>query len=115
MSRDDAYLLDMLIAARRAETHAAATTEEQFYASPLHQDAIVRALEIVGEAARFVSAGTRAQHPAIEWDKIIGMRHRLAHDYRNIDLDIVWSVATREISPLIGYLERIVPPDEPET
>ncbi len=114
MSRDDAYLLDMLIAARKAAQHAMGLSEEQFRASALHQDAIIRALEIVGEAARHVSESAKAHHSSIEWMKITGMRHRLAHDYRNVDLNIVWSVVTREVPALIEYLERVVPPDEPE-
>jgi uncharacterized protein with HEPN domain len=43
------------------------------------------------------------------------MRHRLAHDYRNVDLDIVWAVVTTEVPNLIDYLQRVVPPDEPDT
>jgi len=92
MSRDDAYLLDMLIAARHASDYSAG----------------------LGEAARRVSEATRSHHAQIEWSKITGMRHRLAHDYRNVDLDIVWSVVTREVPNLIAYLQKVVPPDEPD-
>src|SRR5882672_9565318 len=115
MWRDDAYFLDMLIAARRAAQFASDVSEEQFRESRLHQDAIIRVLEILGEAARRVSDGARHEHPAIEWSKITGMRHRLAHDYRNVDLSIVWAVVTSELPALIAYLEHIVPPDEPQT
>lgn len=114
MSRDDAYLLDMLIAARRAAQFASGISENEFRNSLLHQDAIIRRLEIVGEAAGRVSDVGRAQHPNIEWRKITGMRHRLAHDYRNVDLDIVWAVVTTEIPVLIRYLERVVPPEGSE-
>jgi uncharacterized protein with HEPN domain len=115
MSRDDSYMLDMLIAARKASEHAAGLSEERFHESALHQDAIIRKLEVIGEAARRVSEATRSQHSQIEWSKITGMRHRLAHDYRNVDLDIVWSVVTTELPALINYLQRVVPPDEPES
>ncbi len=114
MSRDDAYLLDMLIAARRAAQFASGISENEFRNSLLHQDAIIRRLEIVGEAAGRVSDVGRVQHANIEWRKITGMRHRLAHDYRNVDLDIVWAVVTTEIPVLIRYLERVVPPEGSE-
>jgi uncharacterized protein with HEPN domain len=115
MSRDDAYLLDMLISARLVAQYALGLTEDRFRRSEMHQDAIIRRLEIIGEAARHVSQETRAEHPKVEWDQMTGMRHRLAHDYRNVDLDIVWSVTTAEIPSLIAYLQHIVPPDESET
>lgn len=115
MSRDDAYLLDMLIAARHASDHAAGLSEERFRESELHKDAIIRKLEVIGEAARRVSEATRSRHTQIEWSKITGMRHRLAHDYRNVDLEIVWSVVTSEVPELIAYLQQVVPPDEPDT
>ena len=111
MSRDDAYLLDMLLAARRAAGYASSVSEEQFQRSGLHQDAIVRRLEIIGEAARHVSPQMRSMHPAIQWEKITGMRHRIAHDYRNIDQEIVWRVVSEEVPVLIDYLSRVVPPE----
>jgi uncharacterized protein with HEPN domain len=111
MFRDAAYLLDMLIAARYVSQHVSELSYERFRASRVHQDAAVRQLEIIGEAARHVSETTRRQHAAIDWANMIGMRHRLAHDYRNVDLEVVWAVATHEIPPLIVYLEQVVPPE----
>ena len=107
MSHDDAYLLDMLLSARLIAEYADGLSEEQLRASQLHQDAIIRRLEIIGEAARQVSQTTRGAHPAIEWAKITGMRNRLAHDYRSIDMDVVWIVVVREIPTLIAYLQHI--------
>jgi uncharacterized protein with HEPN domain len=77
MQRDDAYLLDMLLAAQRAAQHVSGIEPDQFATSLLHQDAVIRELEIVGEAARRVSDPMKADHPAIDWAGIIGMRHRL--------------------------------------
>jgi uncharacterized protein with HEPN domain len=114
MRLDDAYLLDMLLAARRAAQHVSAVQPEQFASSLLHQDAVVRELQVVGEAARKVSDETKAETPHIDWTGIIGMRHRLVHDYRHIRIDLVWSVLTHEVPLLIQHLEQIVPPEEPE-
>jgi uncharacterized protein with HEPN domain len=113
MLNDEAYLLDMLLSARLIAEYADGLSEVQLQGSQLHQDAIIRRLEIIGEAARHVSEETRSAHPTIEWTKITGMRHRLAHDYRSIDLDVVWLVVLGEIPALIAYLQRIVPPAEP--
>jgi uncharacterized protein with HEPN domain len=112
MSRDDAYLLDMLEAARRALEYAADLTFETFSQNNRDQDAIIRRLEIVGEAARSVSEAYREDHPEIPWPAIVGMRHRLAHDYRRIDVDVVWETVQQKIPELIAQLERLVPPEE---
>lgn len=81
MWRDDAYLLDIVIAAKRALEFSRDVTWERFRQSHLHQHAIAKALENIGEAARKVSDVTRAAHPAIPWDRMVAMRHRIAHDY----------------------------------
>lgn len=112
MQRDGAYLLDMLLAARRAAQHASGIDRKQFEASPLHQDAIVRQLQVIGEAARKLSESTKGQHAHIDWAGIVGMRHRLVHDYRTVRIDVMWHVVTNEVPRLIRDLEQIVPPEE---
>lgn len=81
-------------------------------ASQLHQAALVRQLEIIGEAAGRVSKAFRESHPGLPWSQIIGMRNRLTHDYRNVDLAIVWEVLTVELEPLKAFLKPLIPPDE---
>lgn len=81
MRRDDGYLLDILIAARDAVTFLEGLSREQFGESRLHQQAITKCLETIGEAAARVSETTRAATPNIPWREIIGMRHRLVHGY----------------------------------
>lgn len=68
--------------------------------------AVVKLIEIVGEAASKVSADGRAALPEIRWDDIIGMRNRLIHAYYDINRDIVWETATQNLPPLIRQLER---------
>ncbi len=80
MWRDEAYLLDILLAARDAQEFGSGLTKEVFATSKLHQAAIVRALEIVGEAAGKVSKEFREAHPEIPWKRIVGLRNRLIHD-----------------------------------
>jgi uncharacterized protein with HEPN domain len=114
MWRDDAYLLDMLLAARKAQTFTRGVTWEQFQNDEVLQNAVMRVIQIIGEAARQVSPDFAQAHPNIPWRQIIGMRHRLVHDYVNIDPVRVWEVIERDIPELIPLLETLVPPDEPE-
>jgi uncharacterized protein with HEPN domain len=107
--RDAALLLDMLLAARDARGFVEALDESAFLASRLHQNAAIRSLEIIGEAAGKVSAATRAAHPEIPWRDITAMRHRLVHGYGDVRLDLVWSVLRDRLGPLIAELERLVP------
>lgn len=114
MWRDDAYLLDILIAARRVQEFSAGLTWEQFEQSSLHHYAIMKALETIGEAARKISAETKAAHPEIPWGELIGMRNRLIHEYFRIDLVKVWDVVQNNIPTLITLIEPLVPADEEE-
>ncbi len=114
MWRDEAYLLDMLIAAREAQEFCKGISWEHFRGSSLHQHAIAKALENVGEAARKISEETRAAHPEVPWARIVGLRHRIAHDYFHLDLVRIWEIVTKEIPTPIAVLEPLVPPEEPE-
>ena len=72
-------------------------------------------LQIIGEAARRVSVKFQDGHPEIPWKAIIGMRHKVVHDYLHVNYDIVWTVATVNLPPLLAELERISPPEPPES
>ena len=69
--------------------------------------AMVRLLEIVGEAARGISGEFREAHPNVAWKKMSGMRDRLIHGYFDVNLDVVWETATADLPPLIVQLEKI--------
>ena len=112
MRRDDAsYLLDMLVAARDAVVFADGLSFSEFARDQRTQLAILKCVEIVGEAASRVSAETREAHPAIPWREIVGMRNRLAHAYFEIDLRLVWDTVRNDLPPLIARLEPLVPPE----
>ena len=99
--RDAALLLDMLLAARDARAFVSELDEAAFMASRLHQNAVIRSLEVIGEAADKVSPSLQAAHPEIPWRAIIAMRHRLIHGYAEVRLDLVWAVARERLAPLI--------------
>ena len=113
MRRDDALLLDMLLSARHAVGSAAPLTFSEFENDDLHQLAILKAVEIIGEAASRISEETKAKHPDISWTEIIGMRNRFVHAGFAIQRDILWRTVQDDLPPLIAQLEALVPP-EPE-
>ena len=104
----DARLRHMLNAAREAvqmaqgKTRAALDTDRRLNLS------LVRLLEIGGEAASRVPADERAQCSGIPWIQIVGLRNRLIHGYDNVDFDILWEIVTRDLSPLIAELDKIL-------
>ncbi|MEO1092275.1 MAG: HepT-like ribonuclease domain-containing protein [Pseudomonadota bacterium] len=113
--RDRALLLDMLLAARDARSFVADLDEAGFVDSRLHQNAVIRALEIIGEAAGKVSPGARDTLVAIPWREVIGMRHRLIHGYADVSLDVVWATVRDELPALVTTLESVIPAaDDPE-
>lgn len=109
---DAALLVDILIAARDARTIATGATLEGLLDDLKLQLALVKLIEIMGEAASRLSDEARRSIPAVPWDKMIGMRHRLVHDYGNIDYEIVWAVVANDVPGVIAALETSVPPDE---
>jgi uncharacterized protein with HEPN domain len=111
MSRDEALLLDMLVAAREAIGFVATLDQAQFASSKLHQNAVARSIEVVGEAATKVSQEFRSAHSAIPWRDTVGMRNRLIRNYSNVSLDVLWDVCTSKLPALASQLLPLVPPD----
>ena len=110
MWRDEAYLLDMLLAAREIRDHATDVTWQRFSEDRILQNALMHLVQIIGEAARKVSTEFQENHPEIPWAEVIGMRHRLVHEYFRIIPEKVWDVVQQDIAPLIEALEPLVPP-----
>lgn len=105
---DSVYLRHMLETARRAGA-LGGDDRDRFLADEAKQLALVHLIQVLGEAARRVSVETRALHPAIPWNQIIGMRHRVVHDYLAVDLDIVWAVVSTDLPDLITALQAAAP------
>jgi uncharacterized protein with HEPN domain len=89
---------DILDAARRVATYVKGVAEADFRANTEKQDAVIRRLEIIGEA--HLTEATRQAMPQLPFRKMRGMRNIVAHDYANVDLSIVWEVATVHVPDL---------------
>jgi uncharacterized protein with HEPN domain len=70
--------------------------------------ALVKDIEIIGEAAGRISTDCKTKYPEIPWAQMIGMRNRLTHAYFEIDLDIVWEVVTNDLPSLVAELEKVI-------
>jgi len=105
---DPARIRHMLDAARRIQRFTAGKSRAELDQDELLALAIVRLIEIMGEAATQVTDETRARHPDIEWQDIAAIRNRVIHGYFDVDLDIIWNTVTVNIPPLVGQLERLL-------
>jgi uncharacterized protein with HEPN domain len=106
MRQDDVRLRHMLDAAQKAVRFTAARSRQDLDSDEILLLAVVRLLEIIGEAAKNVSSSTRDQLPQVPWRQIAGTRDRLTHGYFAVDYDIVWAIITRDLPPLIVALEQ---------
>lgn len=114
MQHDDSvYVGHMLDTARLAAERVQGKSRADFDADEDLRIVLAHRVQVIGEAAGRVSQATRDARPEIPWKRIVGMRHRIVHDYMNIDADILWEVATRSLPELIGLLTPLVPPQGP--
>ena len=105
---DREFLYDILEACRRIEEYSKGMNYEDFRLDYEKQDAVIRNIEIIGEAVKNISEGLKNQHRDIQWRKIAGMRDKLIHSYFGIDLEIMWIVIRREIPTLKEKISEIL-------
>jgi len=98
----------MLDHAQEAVAMAAGKTRDDLDTDRKLNLALVRLLEIVGEAANRTPADERAQYRDIPWTQIVGLRNRLIHGYYSVDFEILWQIINHDLPPLIEALEQIV-------
>jgi uncharacterized protein with HEPN domain len=100
----------MLQSAELILAYTAQCSKDEFVVNVQLQDAVIRRLLVIAEAARRVSGTTQQALPNVSWQEINGMRNRLVHEYDDVNLNIVWEVVQIEIPPLIENLKSQVPP-----
>ncbi len=106
--RSDIDLLeDILICMEKIQTYVAYLSYDQFKDDAKTQDAIIRNIEVIGEAVKQLSDVMKAKYPGIPWKEIAGTRDRLIHDYFGVNIDIIWEIATIDIPKLKLDIEEI--------
>src|SRR5207248_2637521 len=99
--RDESLIWDIREHAREAVEITAGFEPDDFFAESVRDYAIKYVLMTIGEAARNLSDGFKTNHPEIPWERVVGLRNRLAHDYGNLDRDRLWKAATEDCVILI--------------
>jgi uncharacterized protein with HEPN domain len=110
LPRDEAYVLDILKAARLAIEFKGTADTAAFLADAKTQSAVLHQLLVVGEAVKRLSPEFRAAHPEVPWKLIAGTRDKLIHFYEGVDLEQVWGMVTSDLPELIRWIEPLAPP-----
>jgi uncharacterized protein with HEPN domain len=97
MKDDTVYLKHIADAITQIERYLHEMSFEEFTTNRMLQDAVVRQLEIIGEASRNLPEDFCRLHPEVPWSQIVGMRNRIAHDYLNVDMEIVWDIVSHDV------------------
>ena len=112
MRPDDILVVDMLLAAREAVVFVEETSWDLFRLDRMRQLAVIKSIEVIGEAATRLSEQFRNAHPQLPWNEIVGMRHRLVHGYFEINIARVWQTAINDLPGLVETLEKLAVPEE---
>lgn len=107
MKDDSIYIDHILNSINRILDYISGKDREAFEADQLTQDAVVRQLEVIGEATKRVSKELRSKNPDIPWADMAGMRDVLIHDYIDVDLGVVWKTASEDIPNLKALLLKL--------
>ena len=109
MTRDPRLYLDEIVESIDAIlTYTANLNEERFRGEKLVQDAVLRRLQIIGEAVKRLPTDLREQYPGVPWRQMAATRDVVVHDYFGLDLSLTWSVATRDLPPVKPQILRII-------
>ncbi len=105
--KDDAYIQHMIDAISQIETYTKNIDYKDFEKDELRQDAVIRQMEILGEASKRVSEEMKEKYPEMPWQDVAGMRDKLIHGYFGVDTQIVWTTIQNDIPQLRKKLRKI--------
>jgi uncharacterized protein with HEPN domain len=109
MKRDDTvYLHHILDAIDLIEGYTKGMTENEFLSNSMAHDAVIRQIEIIGEAARNVSDEFQEKYPRLPWAKMIGIRNKIIHEYFNVNFAIVWDTVKEDLPILKKSIKKIL-------
>ena len=109
MKKDDTvYLHHILDAIELIEEYTQGMSENEFLSNSMAHDAVVRQIEIIGEAARSISDGFRSLHPKMPWGEMIGIRNKIIHEYFNVNYAIVWDTVQEDLLALQKIIKSII-------
>ncbi len=108
---DWVYLGHMLDMCQKGLDIATGKSRSEYDNNDTLKLALTHVIQVIGEAAEHVSDEFKETHPQIPWHEIIGMRHRIVHDYMNVDEDVVWAVVKNDLPSLADVLKQTLPPD----
>jgi uncharacterized protein with HEPN domain len=106
--RDRDYIEDIHDAIERTQRYTNGMSREQFEEDEKTQDAVIRNLEVIGEAAKGITASMRRENPSIPWKDLAGVRDKLIHHYFGVNYAIVWKIIRDDLPPLLSQLEEIL-------
>ncbi|MBI5933149.1 MAG: DUF86 domain-containing protein [Chloroflexi bacterium] len=108
MSRNESlYLVDIQDACKKVLKFTKGMTYKDFVHDDLHFDAVLRNLEIIGEAVKNISEETRQKYPDVKWRKIAGFRDIVAHEYFGVNEETVWDIVVNEIPALLAIAKKM--------
>lgn len=102
------YLEDILTAIEKIENYISGMSYDSFIENPMACDAVIRNLEVIGEAARNIPQSIAQKGSEIPWSRMIGLRNIMIHQYSNVDLEIVWTIVSKNIQETKPLIERLL-------
>ena len=102
------YIKHMLDAVASIENYVDGVNYNGFRESPLLQNALAYQIQIIGEAASRLTTQTKLAFPNVPWAEIVGMRHKIVHEYFALRLDVIWLTATRDVQQLRVTLQEVL-------
>lgn len=109
MSRNyDLYLQDVVTAADRVASYIEGVTRDEFETDQMRLDAVIRNLQIIGEAIKKIPDSIQKRYPNIPWQEIAGLRNRVTHVYFDVDINIIWDVVHSELPVLKTQIQEII-------
>jgi uncharacterized protein with HEPN domain len=107
--RDESvFLVDILESIHRIQSYIAEINEKEFEDNPEKQDAVLRRIEVIGEAVKQLSSETKTKYPEVRWREIAGMRDIVIHQYFGVSIGLIWRVATSDLLILKDQIQDIL-------